>query len=65
MITARATDPIAYEVSTSSNGMPPGPSSPASMPSTKKTSSSGAPMRDEMSLATMLTSSSAAPIRMT
>src|SRR5688572_23010618 len=44
--------------------MPPGPSSPPAMPSSMKTSSSGAPRRDDTSLATMLTTSSSAPIRM-
>ena len=48
----------------SSKSMPPGPSSPASMPITRNTSRSGAPTRAENALATMLMSSSAAPKKM-
>ncbi len=65
MMTARASVPMTYDISKSSKRIPPGPSSPASMPRKMKTRRSGAPRREETSLATMLMTSSSAPIRMT
>jgi hypothetical protein len=44
--------------------IPPGPSSPASIPSTRNTSSSGAPMREAPALATMLNRNSSAATKM-
>ena len=49
---------------TSSNWMPPGPDSPASMPTSRKTSSSGAPKRSATRLDMMPASTSSAPSRM-
>src|SRR5918993_3281041 len=43
--------------------MPPGPSSPASIPSTRKTSSSGVPAREAKALRMTLAATSAAPTR--
>src|SRR3990172_5673046 len=47
----------------SSKRMPPGPSSPASMPSTRKTSSSGAPTRYAQALSSTAATNSRAPMK--